>query len=677
MSLEGSALPAARAAELRQQLDEHNRRYYQLDQPTISDYDYDRLYQALVALEAAHPELVTPDSPTLRVGAPPAAAFLPAVHREPLYSLDNAFSREDLAAFDERVRRWLGGKPAVYTLELKFDGLAIALSYGNGLLGRRATRGDGARGEDITANLRTIPTVPLRLHGEAPQWLEARGEVIMPYKSFETLNGERIANGEEPFANPRNAAAGSSRQLDSRITASRDLQIFTYGGNWPGSDRLGTHSAVLAAMREFGLHVHPFHERCETVEAIWALVRHWETARPELPYAIDGLVIKLDSLADQQELGYTAKSPRWAIAYKFPPEQAKTTVTDILIQVGRLGSLTPVAILAPTLLAGSVISRATLHNAAEIARKDVRVGDTVLIQKAGDVIPEVVRVVTEARPDNALPFQYPTACPVCGTEVVREDEAATRCPNPGCPAQVLERLLHFASRGAMDIDALGPAVSHQLIARGLVQSPADLYELTADQVAGLDRMGNKSAENLIQAIQRSKAQPLARLLFALGIRHVGKETADVLAHQFGSLAALTAADEAALTAVPGVGPRISASLTATCRRPDMMEMIDRLTKLGLQVAAEDRGEQPLSGKRFVLTGTLESLSRPEAGRRLEALGATVSGSVSKTTDFVVVGADPGSKLAKAEKLGLTILDENQFRDCLVAHEAVRAGGDHA
>ena len=669
MSHDTTVSPSARAAALRAELNEHIHRYYHLDRPTISDYDYDQLYQELVALEAAHPELVTPDSPTHRVGAPPVAAFKTVVHREPLYSLDNAFSLEDLQAFDERVRRWLGGKEVCYTLELKFDGLAMAISYENGLLVRGATRGDGEQGEDITPNLRTIPTIPLTLRGEAPAWLEARGEVIMPYAGFEALNAERLAVGDEPFANPRNAAAGSTRQLDSRITASRDLQIFTYGGNWPDAHRLGTHTAVMAAMAEFGFRVHPFHARCETVAAMWEQVARWDRERPELPYAIDGLVIKVDSLADQQELGYTARSPRWAIAYKFPPEQARTTVTDIQVQVGRLGTLTPVAILAPTRLAGSVIARATLHNADEIARKDIRVGDTVVIQKAGDVIPEVVRVITEARPAEALPFQYPTTCPVCGTEVVREDEAATRCPNPGCPAQVLERLLHFASRGAMDIDALGPAVSSQLITRGLVRSPADLYELTADQVAGLDRMGAKSAENLITAIQRSKGQPLARLLFALGIRHVGKETAEVLSHQFGSLAALMAADEAALTAVPGVGPRTAASLTAAFSRQDLMEGIERLTQQGLQVQREDTGERPLSGKRFVLTGTLESLSRPEASRRLEALGATVSGSVSKTTDFVVVGADPGSKLAKAEKLGLTILDEKGFRDFLAECEA--------
>jgi DNA ligase (NAD+) len=660
--------PVERAAQLRAELNDHLHRYHVLDAPTISDQAYDLLFQELVALEAAHPELVSPESPTQRVGAPPAAGFQAVTHRSPLYSLDNAFGLEDLQAFDERVRRWLGGKAVTYTVELKFDGLAIALSYEKGTLTCGATRGDGDRGEDISSNLRTVKTIPLALRGDAPDWLEARGEVIMPYASFEALNAERLAAGDEPFANPRNAAAGAARQLDSRITARRDLQCFTYGAVWPNSDKLGSHSAMLAAMQAFGFRVHPWHAVCDTVEAIWAQVLHWERERPNLPYAIDGLVIKLDSLADQAELGYTARSPRWAIAYKFPPEQAKTTVEAIAIQVGRLGTLTPVAHLAPTLLAGSTISRATLHNADEIARKDVRVGDTVLIQKAGDVIPEVVRVITEARPADAVPFLYPTLCPACGSEVIREDEAAIRCPNPACPAQVLERLLHFAARGAMDIDALGPAVSSQLIARNLVTTPADLYELTADQVAELDRMGSKSAENLIRSIDRSKAQPLGKLLFALGIRHVGKETAETLAAEFGSLAAIAAADEAMLTAVDGVGPRIAGSLKAFFSRPDAAELVDRLTRLGLQVQAQSKEGLPLAGKKFVLTGTLAAMGRPEASRRLEALGASVAGSVSKTTDFVVVGTDAGSKLAKAEKLGLAVLDETMFLELLTVFE---------
>jgi DNA ligase (NAD+) len=668
MSVNPALSPADRAAELRAELNEHIHRYHVLDAPTIADYEYDRLYQELVALELAHPDLARPDSPTQRVGAPPAAAFQPVTHRVPLYSLDNAFAIEDLQAFDERVRRWLGGKPVAYTVELKFDGLAIALSYADGVLRGGATRGDGDQGEDITANLRTVKTIPLALRGAAPAWLEVRGEVIMPYRSFEALNAERLANEEEPFANPRNAAAGSCRQLDSRITAGRDLQFCTYGAVWPDSERQGSQSAMLGTLREWGFRVHDYHARCETVDEIWAHVQRWEAERPHLPYAIDGLVIKVDSLADQAELGYTARSPRWAIAYKFPPEQAQTTVADIQIQVGRLGTLTPVAILAPTKLAGSTISRATLHNADEIARKDVRVGDTVLIQKAGDVIPEVVRVITEARPATAVPFCYPTSCPTCGSEVQREDEAAIRCPNPACPAQVLERLLHFASRGAMDIDALGPAVSSQLIQRGLVVTPADLYELTTDQVAGLDRMGSKSAENLIRAITRSKEQPLGRLLFALGIRHVGKETAETLASEFGSLAAIAGTDAATLTAVSGVGPRTAESLQGFFSRPDTTTLIDRLTHLGLQVQATGKEGLPLAGKKVVLTGTLSSMSRPEAGRRLEALGAGVAGSVSKATDFVVVGADPGSKLAKAEKLGLAVLNEDDFLRLLAEHE---------
>jgi DNA ligase (NAD+) len=675
MSANPTLSPAARAAELRTALNEHSHRYYVLDMPTISDQEYDRLYHELVALEQAHPDLVGPDSPTQRVGAPPAAGFQSVTHRVPLYSLDNAFSRDDLQAFDERVRRWLGGKAVAYTVELKFDGLAIALSYGNGSLTCGATRGDGDQGEDISPNLKTVKTIPLALRGDAPEWLEARGEVIMPYASFEALNAERLSAGDEPFANPRNAAAGSTRQLDSRITAGRDLQFYTYGAVWPNSDKLGSHASVLQALRDWGFRVHPYHARCESVDAIWAEVLKWEAERPNLPYAIDGLVIKLDSLADQAELGYTARSPRWAIAYKFPPEQARTTVEAIIIQVGRLGTLTPVAILAPTKLAGSTISRATLHNADEIARKDVRVGDTVLIQKAGDVIPEVVRVITEARPATAVPFLYPTSCPACGSEVVREDEAAIRCPNPACPAQVLERLLHFASRGAMDIDALGPAVSSQLITRALVTTPADLYGLTADQVATLDRMGSKSAENLVRAIVRSKEQPLGRLLFALGIRHVGKETAETLAAEFGSLAAIASADEATLTAVNGVGPRTAGSLKAFFSRPDTEELIDRLTRLGLQVQAQSKAGLPLAGKKFVLTGTLGTMSRPEASRRLEALGASVSGSVSKATDFVVVGADPGSKLAKAEKLGLAILDEEKFLGFLTEHEGTEQKRD--
>lgn len=666
---------ADRAAELHRLLEYHNHRYHVLDTPDISDAEYDRLYRELVDLEARHPELVVPTSPTQRVGAAPASHFQSVTHRVPLYSLDNAFGREDLVAFDERVKRWLG-KDVRYTVELKYDGLAVAFSYEQGRLVRGATRGDGSTGEDITANLKTLRSVPLLLQGDVPEWLEARGEVYMPYQSFEVLNQEREAAGEDAFANPRNAAAGSLRQLDPRITAGRDLAIFFYGAAWPGIESVGSHSQVLAQLKALGFRVNPSFVVCPDIEAVWREVEKWETARAELPYAVDGLVVKVDSLADQLELGYTAKSPRWAIAYKFPPEQATTTVEAITIQVGRTGALTPVANLAPVKLAGSVVSRATLHNADEIARKDVRVGDTVVVQKAGEVIPEVVRVVPAERPEGAVPFEYPTACPVCGTAVVREeDEAATRCPHLACPAQVLERLLHFAARGAMDIDALGPAVSQQLLARGLVSAPADLYELTADQLAQLDRMGAKSATNLVKAIDRSRQQPFGRLLFALGIRHVGKETADGLAAHFGTMAALMAADETALTAVPGVGPRIAASVRAFFARPETQTLVERLTAHGLQMGHVSAGDRPLAGKRFVLTGTLAAMSRTDAARRLEALGASVAGSVSKTTDFVVAGADPGSKLAKAEQLGLVILDEADFLARLTGWEAAESGDD--
>lgn len=641
---------------LRAQLQLWNEAYYVHDQPLVPDSEYDRVYRELQALEAAYPQFASKESPTQMVGGRPQTGFRTVQHLEPLYSLDNAFSDDDLRAFDERVRRWSGREQVTYLVELKIDGLAIALTYENGRFTRGATRGDGSQGEDVTLNLKTIQRLPQVLKGSGfPDRLEVRGEVYMPIEAFERLNEDRLEAEEKPFANPRNAAAGSVRQLDPAITSRRTLDLFCYGAVLPG---LSTQQALLTQLDTWGFPTNPSRALCHGIGQVIEQVRYWADQRHQLSYETDGLVIKVDERALQEELGYTAKSPRWAIAYKFPPLQVVSQVLDIQVQVGRTGVLTPVAILAPVLVDGSTVSRATLHNADEIQRKDIRIGDWVVLQKAGDVIPEVVRPLTERRTGQEVAFAYPAVCPACQTQVVRDEEGvATRCPNRACPDQVKERIRYFASRPAMDIDGLGEALVDQLVTAGWVKDPADLYGLTVEQLAEMERMGTKSATNLVAAISRSKERPLGRLLVALGIRHVGGAAAQDLAQAFGSLKALREADEAALLEVPGIGPRTVASLRQFVR--EEASLLDRIEALGLGVAHE-RPQGIWSGKRFVLTGTLDSLTRTQAASRIEALGGRVAGSVSKQVDVVIAGRDAGGKLDKAQSLGLEIWDEAAF-----------------
>ena len=595
----GEALAAARARaeELREQIRHHDYLYYVLDRPEIDDAAYDALMRELRQLEERFPEIVTPDSPTQRVGGRPAAPFARVEHAEPMLSLDNAFGREELEAFDQRVRRAVGDDVA-YVAELKIDGLSVALTYEEGRFVRGATRGDGEAGEDVTANLRTIRSLPLRLRDRerpVPRRVEIRGEVYMTFEAFRRLNQEQEARGLPPFANPRNAAAGSVRQLDPAVTASRSLNLWVYGlAGWEGDRAVAPRSQweVLQALRQWGLPVNPHARRCTSLEELLAFIEEWSRRRHELPYLIDGIVIKVDDLAQQRRLGATARSPRWAIAYKFPAEKARTRVRDIQVSVGRTGALTPVAVLDPVLLAGTTVSRASLHNADYIREKDVRIGDLVVVHKAGEIIPEVVEVVKEARTGAERPFTMPERCPACGSPVVRvEGEAATRCPNAACPAQQLERIRHFASRDAMDIEGLGPAIIEQLVARGLVRDVADLYHLEAEPVAQLERMGPKSAANLIAAIDASRARPLRRLLYGLGIRFVGERVAGVLARHFGTIHRLMEAGQEELTAVPEIGPRIAESVVAFFRDEHNRDLIRRLAEAGVRAAAgEPMGE---------------------------------------------------------------------------------------
>jgi len=671
--------PRQRVEELRRIIEYHNYRYYVLDKPEISDAEYDALMRELERLEEAHPELVTPDSPTQRVGGEPLEAFATVEHPIPLLSLANAFTEEELFHFDRRVRELTGEAKVEYVLELKIDGLAVALTYEGGIFVRGATRGDGYRGEDITANLKTIRSLPLRLQGEYPPLLEVRGEVFMPVAAYRRLNAEREARGEEPFANPRNAAAGSVRQLDPRIAASRSLDIFVYGIGIARGREFHTHSEVLAFLQEAGFKVNGHYVLCQGIEEVLAAVRRWDPQRRrDLPYEIDGLVIKVNSLALQERLGATAKSPRWAIAYKFPAEQAVTTVKDIIVSVGRTGVLTPTAVLEPVRLAGTTVGRAALHNLDYIREKDIRLGDRVVVQKAGDIIPEVVAVLPEARTGEEKEFQMPERCPACGAEVVRlPGEAAHRCTGLACPAQLQEGLLHFASRDAMAIDGLGPALIRQLVERGLVKNPADLYRLTREDLVGLERMGEKSAANLLAAIEASKKRPWDRLLFGLGIRYVGSRMAQLLAGHYPSLRALMAAGEEELTAIPEIGPKVAASIVRFFAEPQNQAVIAALEKAGVNTGGKgeerEAGPKPLAGKAFVLTGTLARFTRSEAKELLESLGAQVRGSVSAKTDYVVVGANPGSKLTRARELGIPVLTEEEFEKLLAQWQSPAAG----
>lgn len=674
---------------MREEIEAHNYRYFALNEPTISDAEFDALMRELERLEAEHPELITPDSPTRRVGGQPAPEFGAARHREPMLSLANAYDEGELLAFHERVVKLLGRTEVEYVAELKIDGLAISLTYEDGRLVRGATRGDGEVGEDVTANLRTIRSVPLRLRGGEGVDIEVRGEVFMFRPDFERMNAARKERGEPLFANPRNASAGAVRQLDPAITASRPLNISVYGIGYLAGRSVGTHWEGLALLREFGFRVSPHATRCETIEQAAAYYAEWGQRRAELPFEIDGVVVKMNDLGARQQLGTTAKSPRWAIACKFPAQQVTTVVRDIVVNVGRTGAVTPMAIMDPVQVAGSTVSRASLHNADFIREKDVRIGDTVILQKAGDVIPEIVAVLPERRTGDERLFAMPEQCPVCGSQVVRPPgEAVARCIGRSCPAQLVESLVHFASRDALDIEGLGPAVASELIKAGLVKDVADLYRLEADQVRALGRMGEKSSQNLLAALEASKGRGLARALYGLGIRHVGESVARELAAHFGSIDALLAADREALLAVPDIGEKIADSVAEFFAEAQNRGLIERLRSAGVKLTAEQTagaaqaaGGGPLVGKRVVITGALSRFSRREAEEAVRAQGGTVAGSVSKNTDYVVAGEAAGSKLEKARQLGVPVLDEEAFaallNAALAGAEAGEPGSDRA
>jgi DNA ligase (NAD+) len=664
-----------RVAELRQTLERHNHAYYVLDAPTIADAEYDRLFRELQQLEASHPELQSEDSPTRRVGAPPAAEFRQVAHAVPMLSLNNAFSADEVTAFDRRCRDGLeNDEDIVYACEPKFDGLAISLVYENGVLVRGATRGDGSSGEDVTENLRTIRSIPLRLHGERlPLVLEIRGEVLMLRRDFEALNQRQREMGEKEFANPRNAAAGSLRQLDSRVTAQRPLRFFAYGIGqvqlMAGAAPLPSfHSEMMQRLAGWGFKLAAEREVVRGVAGLLSFYQRIGETRRQLPYDIDGVVYKVNRVLDQERLGFVARAPRFAIAHKFPAEEMQTVVEAIDVQVGRTGAITPVARLVPVLVGGVTVTNATLHNEDEVRRKDVRIGDTVIVRRAGDVIPEVVSVVKELRPVNAPQFVMPTACPVCGSQVLKtEDEAVARCSGGlVCPAQRKQALLHFASRRAMDIEGLGEKLVDQLVDAGIVHGPAQLYKLGVLGVAsltGLERMGEKSAAKLLAAIERSRETTLPRFIYALGIRNVGEATAKDLAAYFGSLDSLMQADEAALQQVQDVGPVVAQSIARFFAEPHNREAVEQLRAAGVhwpEGAGSVNAQLPFAGKTFVLTGALPTLSRDQARERIEAVGGKVSSAVSKKTDYVVAGAEAGSKLEKAQALGLAILNEPQL-----------------
>jgi DNA ligase (NAD+) len=665
-----------RIESLRRAIHHHNQRYYQLDDPEISDIDYDLLLRELIDLETEYPDLITPDSPSQRIGAPPLEKFSPVAHRTPMLSLANAFSDEEIREFDHRCRRFLGtDDPIRYVVEPKLDGLAVNLLYESGRLTVGSTRGDGTVGEEVTLNLRTIPAIPLSIPragvpaeppgGETatvPERIEVRGEVCIEREAFRKLNRRRTERGEPPFANPRNAAAGSLRQLDSRITAQRPLTLFCYAIGTPEGTGFRTHAEVLRTLAAWGFQVNPLIRSAVEIEECIDYYHHMDRIREELPCEIDGIVIKVNDLLLQERLGAVARSPRWAVACKFAAIREQTVIHDIVIQVGRTGVLTPVAVMRPVRVGGVMVSRATLHNEDEIRKKDVRIGDTVMIQRAGDVIPEVVEVVRSERTGAEKPFNMPDTCPECGSRVVRiEGEAARRCIGISCPAQIREHIAHFASRGALDIEGLGEKMVTQLVINGLIRDPADLFFLTKEQLLGLERMAEKSASNLLTAISRAKKPPLDRLIFALGIRHVGEQTAKRLAQTYGTLDALTAATAEELQTIRDIGPEVASSIADFFREPANLRVIEKLRSGGVTPGEMERIQAaPLAGKTFVFTGTLARMGRSEAKALVESLGGTVAGSVTKTTDYLVAGEAAGSKMEKARQAGIAILDEEAF-----------------
>jgi DNA ligase (NAD+) len=660
-----------RITALRQILSQHNYLYYVLDQPEITDAEYDQLYRELVDLEAQNPALITPDSPTQRVGAAPVKEFATVQHPVRLYSLDNVFNEGELHAWAARAER-NGFEALDYVAELKIDGLAVTLLYEQGLLVRAATRGNGVEGEDITQNVKTIRSIPLRIpvtgQTPIPTRLEVRGEIFMPKDSFVALNEQRALRGEPEFANPRNAAAGSVRQLDSRITAERALDAVFYGGTVleEGSmPPLKTQWDLLQWLKAVGFQINPAAQPCATLTEVTQFIAGWELRRTELPCATDGVVVKINDIGVQGALGYTAKSPRWAVAYKYAPEVVETTVQSVEFSVGRTGIITPVAMMVPVLVSGSTVQRATLHNFDELAKKDVRPGDTVRVQKAAEIIPEVLGVVLEKRPQpETTPVAPPEVCPVCGTPVERvPGEVALRCPNVAlCPAQIQSRLEHWVSKDAMDIDGVGPALLQQMLNAGLITGPLDLYTLSEADFLGLERMAEKSAQNAVNAIQASKQQSLPRLIFALGIRHVGKETAHLLATAGGNLGGVAQLTEEALTQIEGIGPKIAASVARYFAQPETQTLIERLKAQGIDPIQEitPKGPQPFAGQSFVLTGTLPTLTRADAEALIKSLGGKVSSSVSKKTAIVLVGEAAGSKAVKAAELGVKMMEEEDF-----------------
>ncbi len=686
--------PAARAEALRREIEHHSYQYYALDAPTISDAAFDSLMRELREIEAAHPELVTASSPTQRVGGYVGEQFAPVVHERRMYSLDNAMDLDELDEWMERTAEACGGSLPPLCCELKIDGSSIALTYEDGVLVRAATRGDGTTGEDVTVNMRTVRDVPLRLRDEARgaiapgvETLELRGEVYMPKKSFEALNAAAEEEGRAPFANPRNAAAGSLRQKDPAVTKMRDLSTFMYAIADDGALEVEGQWELLQWLRKAGFHVNPDVRLCATAEEVRGFCRECLDRRESLPYEIDGVVVKVNDFARQRAMGFTARAPRWAIAFKFPPEEKTTLLRDITVQVGRTGALTPVAELVPVVVAGSTVARATLHNLDEVHRKDVRVGDTVIVRKAGDVIPEVLGPVLSLRSPEARIWEMPSVCPSCGSPVVRDPgEVAFRCISIDCPAQALERLLHWASRGALDIDGMGEEIVSRLVESGRVADVADYYSLSEEELASLDmgrvkadgepvRLGHTVAKKLVAAIEASKGRTFARVLFGLGIRHVGKTTAEAIAAAYPSMDALSTAGEDELAGIYGVGPKVAHGMWLFFRTPDNVSVIERLRAAGVTMADEavavgEEVPQVLAGLTFVLTGTLthSGMTRDEAGARLKAMGAKVSGSVSKKTSFVVAGENAGSKYDKAVALGVPVLDEAQLLNLLETGE---------
>ena len=655
-----------RIEKLREEIRKHDYYYYVLNQPIISDAEYDRLFRELQELEQKYPQLVTPDSPTQRVGAPPAEEFRPVRHALPMLSLQNCFTEEEFLDWDRRVRRLLGGEKPVYVCEPKLDGLSVELVYEDGVFTVGSTRGDGYTGEDVTQNLRTIKQVPLRLLSDEippPRLLEVRGEVYMEKEAFKRLNEERAKSGEPLFANPRNAAAGSLRQLDPGVTASRPLKLFCYALGRVEGIEIKSQEELLVTLPKLGFPVNPLWRRCETPEEAIDFYHELLERREELPYEADGMVVKVNDFAQREVLGEVSRAPRWAIAFKFPAEEATTRVLDIVVQVGRTGALTPVAILEPVEVSGVTVSRATLHNEDEVRRKDVRIGDWVVVRRAGEVIPEIVKSIPERRTGEEKEFKMPTRCPVCGGPVVRPPgEVVHRCENLSCPARIKESIRHFASRRAADIEGLGEKLVDQLVDKGLVRRISDLYHLTKEQLAALERMGDKSAQNLLDQLERSKGMSLARFIYALGIRYVGEHIAEVLAERFGSIDELARASYEELVEIPEIGPRIAQSIVDFFASEDNRRLIEELKAVGIDPRAERPKEKgPLAGKTLVFTGRLSDMTREEAKRLVESLGGKVASSVSRKVDYVVVGEDPGSKLDRARELGIPTLTEEEFR----------------